>query len=154
MTLYSSNQSPLINDEGSSRIPPYSCGDAFGTKNEVTRRWLSLGPFGIRQWWSMNSVPKFWSTSLVNVLTASPSPNKSSNIDFGIASKLNKFGDGLYKSFLSLVALGNTRSINSTSKMACLGMTFGRNTNLGLKFGIFFEALSCGLSELNGMTRF
>jgi hypothetical protein len=39
--------------------------------------------------------------------------------------------------------------MNLTNKMACSNMTFGRNTNLGSKFGIFSSVLSCGLFGLD-----
>lgn len=54
---------------------------------------------------------------------------------------------------LSLVAHDDTYYMNLIVKMVCLVTTSNRNTNLGMKYDIYFGALPCWLFELNIMTR-
>lgn len=54
------------------------------------------------------------------------------NMDFGIAFKVNKFGNGLFKSFLSSMLAGNIYSMNLMGKATFSDMSSGRSTNIEL----------------------
>ena len=96
------------------------------------------------------------SSHLVNIFVqftyCLPFNKETLNHRFWDCIQAQKFGDGLYESFLNLAVSGITHSMNLIGKMVCLDTAFRRNTKRGLGLGISFNTLS--LFELNVTTRF
>ena len=117
-----------INGKVISQVTIGSTGHKFGTHYGPGKKRHSFGQFGIRRWPSMSGGPALHRPlSLNNVCFASLTLVNQSNINFGIASKLEGHGDGPRSSCTNFVGLERVTMIVSIGNKCCLGKEFLRD---------------------------
>ena len=124
----------------------------FGTHFGLAKKPLSFGLSGTKQAQLMNRGPILLPPQFLSkAFSASWTLVNRSNINYGIAFKLEELGDGLHSSCTSFVGSKVPTMIVSVGSKLSLEKWFPRNMAKRLRFGISLGALLFGPFGLNVM---